>query len=203
MAGSVMLINPRRRRRRARRARARAPRRRVRRRRRALAAYHNPRRHRRVRARRARRHGRRRVHRNPRLPFGIDLQAIGFGTAGLIGTHVLGKQLAAAMGGKAGTLDQNIVRIGSKAVVGVGLPLLAKRFIGSKTAHALAIGGGIAVLADILSTYAPKEWGLPSLADYQTGVLSDYQQGQLQGYGDVGVSEALSGSSIYDRGVYN
>src|SRR3990172_639187 len=205
MAGEVMLMNRRRKRRRTKRARASSRPRRVRRRRRALFAMGNPRRRRLV-ARRVGRRGRRRarVHRNPRLPFGLGsfpIMTIGIGAVGMVGTYVLGKNIAKMIPPE-WNVDPTLARVGSKALVGIVAPQLLRRWIGGKTANALAIGGGIAVILDLLSTAVPKEWGFPSLADYETGVLSDYQEGVLSGYGHGLDAVSLAGDSAYGNGAY-
>jgi hypothetical protein len=205
MAGEVMLINPRHKRRRTKRARAHSRPRRVRRvRRRGFALAMNPRRRRQV-ARRTHRRGRRaRVHRNPRLPFGLGsfpMMTIGIGAVGMVGTYVLGKKIASMIPPE-WNVDPTLARVGSKALVGIVGPQLLRRWIGGKTANALAIGGGIAVALDLLSTAVPKDWGFPSLADYETGVLSDYQQGVLSGYGHGLDAVSLAGDSAYGNGAY-
>lgn len=193
MAGEVMLINPRRKHRRKKARRARRARTHHRRRRGLFAA--NPRRrHRRARGRRVRR------HRNPRAMrfFGVDLGAVGLATSGYFVTRY-------ATGGLLGMLpaewraDPNtapLVRIGMKAAVGVGLPMMLRPMIGRSVSNWLAVGGGIAVLADLFETYVAQMIPLP-LADYEQGMLTDYEQGQLTGLGQEESAGDVYAGSIY------
>ncbi len=184
----AMLINPRRRRRRTRKAKT-ARRRPARRRRTRVRVAVNPRR-RRVYARSGRR-GRRR--RNPRglggfrLP-GMNLPAVLGGAAGFVvtnwGAGQLSRMLPAAWG-----LDANIARIGSKAAVGIGLPMLLRGFLPRGVGNAMAIGGGIAVAVDLFTTFVGPAIGLSA---YDTGELSAYEQGSLMG----------DGGSAYSGGAY-
>lgn len=183
MAGEVLLINPRRRRRR-RKARTHARKRTHRRRRHVLAM--NPRRRRR---RVGRRHSRRaRAHRNPRIPFlgSVNVTGIVAGGAGYIGTRY-GTGWALSLLPPQWSADPNtapMVRIGVKALVGLfGLPMLAKALRIKGAAHALALGGGIAVAVDIFETYLAKMIPIP-MADYEQGYITAYEPGQITGIDD-------------------
>jgi len=192
MAGEFAVINPRRRRRkkvtvrrrkthRRKRAHALNP---VHSRRHVARRRHNPRRRRHY----ARRH-------NPAM-FGINIVQIGSIAGGFVGTEILAGYLSGMLPA-AWKTDANMVRIGCKAAVGVGAPLLLKRFLPHGIGNALAIGGGVAVLVDVFNTYVkPNIPGLP-LADYEPGYIADYEPGYLpQGSG-------MSGDdSVYGGGVY-
>jgi hypothetical protein len=87
------------------------------------------------------------------------------------------------------------VRIGCKAAVGIGAPLLLKRFLPRGIGAALAVGGGVAVLVDVFNTFIkPNIPGLP---------LGEYDQGYIEGYESPDYSAALSGGeSVYGESVY-
>lgn len=204
MAGEVLLINPRHRRRRRRKARGTH-----RRRRRRLSARRNPanpRRHRRRVYGRRRRHARRRhrVHRNPQLFAGVNLVGIGIASVGYVGTRYA-TGWALSMLPPEWSKDPNtanLVRIGVKAGIGVGLPILLRRWIGRGTSNWLAIGGGIAVLTDIFQTYLAGAIPIP-LADYEPGMLTDYEPGMLTGQGDFLTGEEEFGvGDAYGQSVY-
>jgi hypothetical protein len=203
MAGEVMLINPRRRRRRkARRARSHRPARRVRRRRTARAvAYANPRRRRRAR-RHARRHvaRRRRHHVNPRIGglnvMGLPLGQAGLGLVGFFGTNVAAAQLRKMLP-PSWAMDENVTRLGIKAVVGIGGTMVLRK-VNRPIANAFALGAAFNILVDLVKTFAPANLGLGA---YQSGTLEDYQPGILNGYGDVMGSDAnLQGGVAYGGG---
>jgi len=187
MAGEFAVINPRRRRRKKVRTRRKVSRRRrrvsvnpIHRRRRHVARRHNPRRHRRY----ARRH-------NPAV-FGINIVKIGSIAGGFVGTEILAGYLAGMLPA-AWKTDANMVRIGCKAAVGVGAPLLLRRFLPRGVGNALAVGGGVAVLVDVFNTYVkPNIPGLP-LGEYE---LAGYEAPAELGPG-------LSGSgSVYGESIY-
>lgn len=215
MAGEVLLINPRRRRRksRVRRARAHSPRRRRRARRNpfptAYAAMAN-RRRRRGRRVHARKHSRRRAHRNPRLPFvgainmGLVRNAVSAGI-GFEGTRFGATWLMSVLPAQ-WSADPNtapLVRFGVKAVVGFGiLPLAAKALRQGKMASWLAVGAGVAIVADIFETYLESKLPLPkgvtSLADYEQRYVSAYDVAQLTDYTEgEGMSGGAFGGSAY------
>jgi hypothetical protein len=189
MAGEVMLINPRRRRRKK-ATTVRRKRRRVRRVRR-----HNPTLFRKRRTHRRRRHNpvhsrRRRHHvrRNPKL-LGIDIKQIALFAGGAVVTEVLADKLAAMLPASWKT-DANLVRIGTKAAVGVGLPMVLKmtKLVPSNLANAIAIGGGVVTLLDVFKTYiAPNVPGLHAyeqLSEYRTLPLATGMAGMDEAYGD-------------------
>ena len=86
-----------------------------------------------------------------------------------------------------------MIRIGCKAAVGVGAPLLLKRFLPRGVASALAIGGGVAVLVDAFNTYVKPSLGI---ADYEQGYISSYEQPAM-------IESGMSGTdSVYGESVY-
>lgn len=191
MAGEVLLINPRRRRARRRKSKVRA--RRPARRRRLFAAA-NPRRRRRVGARARRRIGaRRRRHSNPRARqlFGGSFMGVNIGQAvaggiGFVGANLAAGQLLKALSPvdkpatwMADPNTANLVRIGLKAGVTIGGVMLLRRSPLKGFANAWAVGGGVATVVDALTTYLLPALGL---ADYESGMLNAYSEGQLYGY---------------------
>jgi hypothetical protein len=191
MAGQFAVINPRRKRRKKVRTRRKVARRRrrvavnpVHRRRRHVARRrHNPRR------RYARRH-------NPVSFGGINFVKIGSIAGGFVGTEILAGYLAKMLPEKwtADATKLNIIRIGTKAAVGIGAPMLLKRFLPRGVANALMVGGGVAVLVDAFNTYLKPSLGL---ADYEQGMIANYEQGFLP------EAQGLSGDdSVYGESVY-
>jgi hypothetical protein len=190
MAGEFAVINPRRKRRKKATTRRRKTARRrrrvtvnpIRRRRRSNVARrrHNPRRR-----RYARRH-------NPAV-FGVNIVKIGSIAGGYVGTEILAGYLAGMLPASWKT-DPAMVRIGCKAAVGVGAPLLLKRFLPRGVGSALAIGGGVAVLVDLFNTYVkPRIPGLP---------LGEYEHGMISGYEPDYSAELQGGDSVYGESVY-
>lgn len=196
MAGSELLVlNPRRRRRAKATHRRRARRGTAKRRRRRSYAVvrHNPRRH--VRRHRGHVRRRRRAVRNPRM-LGIPLGQIAmFATGGII-TEVLADKLAKMLPAT-WNADPNMVRIGTKAAVGIGVPLLARKFLPRGWGNAIAIGGGVVTLLDIIKTYvAPMIPGL-TLSSYEVGPAGS-PIAPLALSGDDGMS-----GSVYQGGTYS
>jgi len=190
----MLVLNPRRRRRKSHAKRTGTRRRRAttgrRRRRTTVHAHraHNPRRRRSV----ARRRVHRRRRRNPSL-----------GGHGMTGTLTKGLWLAGgvavtnAIGNKLASMlpanlqsNPDVARIGTKAALGIGLPILLRkvRLVPPGIANALAVGGAIAFGLDVVKTYiAPK---VPFLSDYEQvplmgtdspEVLQSYEAMQLTG----------------------
>jgi hypothetical protein len=199
MAGTALLINPRRRRRRKAR-KARSSRRRARRVRRnpfAVARRRRRRGHRRAHARR----GRRRAHRNPRLPLigSVNFPAIGAGAAGYIATAWGGPQLFNMLppDWKTNAQMTPLLRIGAKAAVGlVLLPMVAKMVFPRKgLAGPMALGAGIAIAVDLFKSYLAPAMGI-TLEDYETQTISAYETAQLTGDADA------YGNSAYGGGGY-
>lgn len=188
MAGQYLVLNPRRRRRRKHATRRhRASTRRRRRRRNPISYMLNPRRRRRRSFRRARRTHRRSNPGLGRLGLGgLDLMGAAFGAAGYIGTNV-------AAGYVSGMLPAQFQSGWGKTAVKAGIviaaPLLLRRFIGGKNAKMLALGGGVAVVVDIIHTLAPSIPGLSALQ--LTGYEGASQFGLGDAYGDV---DELSGA---------
>ena len=168
-----------------------------RRHRRARARHSNP-------VRRRRRNGRRRryavnrrrhhrVHRNPRSFYGINIADAAITAGGVIGSDLAAGWLTKML---PSNIQSPIARLGVKAAIGVGAPLVLKRFIGSKTAHLLAAGAAIGVLLD-----AYHLWIAPSLG------LSDYEVGMTGYEANPGLSDGPSqplgiGENIYADSVY-
>jgi len=196
MAGEFAVINPRRRR----RKKATAKRRKSSRRRRRVAVNPIHRLHRKRRHVARRRHNprRRRYARqhNPAV-FGINIVKIGSIAGGFVGTEILAGYLSGMLPA-AWKTNPAMVRIGCKAAVGIGAPLLLKRFLPRGIGAALAVGGGVAVLVDVFNTFIkPNIPGLP------LGEMGEYNQGYITGYEDPGYSAALSGGdSVYGESVY-
>jgi hypothetical protein len=184
-----MLINPRRRRRK--KAATTRRKRRVRRvRRHNPALFHKRRTHRRrrhnpARSRRRRHH----VRHNPKL-MGINVMQIALFAGGAIVTNILADKLAAMLPA-AWKTDVNIVRIGTKAAVGVGLPMVLRmtKLVPSNIANAIAIGGGVVTLLDIFATYiAPNVPGLHAyeqLSEYRMLPGTTGMAGMDEPYGDT------------------
>lgn len=188
MAGEFMILNPRKRKRRA----TKKTKSRKRRTRRARAHAAPKRRRRRI---GARRHvARRRVRSNPRGMHmaGVDFKSAGFMAGGFIlsniGTGYISKMLPAGWQGP-------VARIGVKAVVGIGGPLLLKRFIGAKTANLLAAGAAVSVLVDAYQTWVAPN--IPGLSDYE---MAGYELGA----GELTeLPDGMSGNeNIYADSIY-
>lgn len=200
MAGSELLVlNPRRRRR---KAKATGRRRKVSRRRRAVARR-NPRavvhRRRRARARRNPRRRRSYARRNPRV-MGVDLKQIGMIAAGGIVTEVLADKLAKMLPAT-WNINADMARIGTKAAVGIGLPLVARKFLPRGWGNAIAIGGGVVTLLDIIKTYvAPHIPGL-TLSSYEIGPTSTGIATDTVGFSGYTQDDGMSGG-VYDGNVY-
>jgi hypothetical protein len=193
MAGQLLVLNPRRKRRK--KARATTKRRRVRR---ARARVHNP--HRRTR-RRVRRIGARRrrrvVRHNPggRL-MGVNLGQVAMIAGGGIAVEILADKLAAMLPAS-WKADANLVRIGTKAAVGIGAPMLLRRFLPRGWGSAIALGGGIVTVLDIFKTYIAPKIGV-TLSSYEIGPypgMSGYEQ--LSGFNDDNDGSGAYGGSIY------
>lgn len=202
-----ILINPRRRRGR-RRKKARTHRRARSHRRRRVHALANPHRRRRGSHRRSRVSSRRsrRVGRNPRIPFigGVNIGQLAAGGLGYVGTRY-------ATGAVLGFLppqwsaDPNtapLVRIGVKAVVGLGvLPLIAGFIPGMKNMKgAIRTGAGIAVVVDLFETYVARFIPLP-MSDYEQGAITGYEPGMITGVGE-GLIEPAVDTDAYGGSAY-
>ncbi len=189
MAGEVLVLNPRRKRRRTRRTRAAQPRRRRRRR----VMRHNPT-HRRRRRSVVGRRRRRSVRRNPRILGGNIqsqlMQGAGF-AGGIIATEFIADKLAGALP-EAWKTNADLVRIGTKAAVGIGVPMLLGRMLPRNVRNAIAIGGAAAVVLDLFKTYVGPKLGL---SGYEYGALSEYEPGQLTGFGMSDEGSAYGGGA--------
>lgn len=180
----MLVLNPRRKRR-TRKTKAKATRRR---RRRTVHAKrtHNPSRRRRYSARR-RSVRRRRVH-NPGLSGNTFARGAGI-AGGAIVTEVLANKLAAMLPASL-QANANVARIGTKAAIAIGVPMLLKRtkIVPSGIANAIAMGAAVATALDVLKTYVTPN--IPGLSDYEQGTLmgagdadqlEGYEQGTLMG----------------------
>jgi len=199
MAGEFMVVNPRRRRRR-RTASGRFVKgggKRRRRRRTRLHARRNP-----VNPRRRRRrssHRRRSYRRNPglRLMPGLDLGAAAITAVGVIGPRIAADQLAQFLPAD-WTAGPNapVVKIGLRAAIGFGVPMLARRWIGARTANLLMAGAAVGLVLDAYSTWIAPAMGV---SGYETGDLGDYETGAL-GFDE---SSEMLGGSVYEGGAYD
>jgi len=115
--------------------------------------------------------------------------------AGLIGTDFLAAKLDAALPA-AWKTDANLTRIGTKAAIGIGLPLLAGKFLPRGVAKTIAIGGTAAVVLDLFQTYVAGKLGM-SLTGYETGMLTDYQPGTITGIEEGQLSDTAYGGGAY------
>ena len=186
MASEVLLINPRRKRRARRTTKRRSTRRRATHRRRAVLT--NPRRKRRVGVRRARRHVSRRRRRNPMIGGGL-MHTVTQGAAiagGVITTTFVADWLQSKMpkdfapGGTSGDLG----RIGLKAAIGIGLPMIAGKFLPRGLRNGLALGGVAAVALDLFVTYVAPHIGDKgaTMRGLEVGQLNGLEVGALNGY---------------------
>lgn len=190
MAGEVLLINPRRRRRkRTTRGKAKRTHRRLRR------VMVNPRRHRYSRPRRRSSIRRRRHHRirhNPALAGGKLMQGVMIGV-GAVAADTLGgfvqKWIPAAW-----NLDANVARIGTKAVVGIGAPMLLRkmRALPPNLTNAWMLGGVVVTVLDVFETYVKPN--IPGLGEYEYGTVQGYEEPA----GLVGEGSA----DVYGDGIY-
>lgn len=188
MAGEFMVINPRGKRRKRTKAKAR------RRKRRAVAVHHNKRR-RPARRRRAVARRRRAVHSNPRFA-GIDVGAAAMTAGGIVGVNIASGYVAKML---PASWQTPIGRIGVKVALGVGAPLLLKRFIGSRTANLIAAGAAISVLLDAYGMWVAPALGL---SDYDIGMTGYESNPGLSGGDDMGMSLSGHGDSIYSDTIY-
>lgn len=178
MAGEVLMINPRRRRRKKATSKKR---RRVQYTRRAM----NPRKRRYVRRNYPKRR-RRRVRHNPRILGGAIGGTVMQGvwlTGGALVTEIVADKLAGMLPA-AWKTDANIVRIGTKAAVGIGLPMVLKsmklHILPPRLLNAIALGGTVVTLLDVFKTYVGPKLGL-TLAEYEQ--VASYEM--LPGVGAV------------------
>jgi hypothetical protein len=194
MAGSLMVINPRRRRRRAKKARSHKLARR--RRRHTLSA--NPRR-RRVSRRRV--HARRRTHSNPR--FGMGGLTSGMKTGLGIGVGVVATEIGTGAAIKfipgmpamlTGGLGKSALKIGVGAIA---LPFILKKVGQHSLAKNVAIGAWVAVAVDLLHEYVTPALGL---SEYSSDLSLYSSAGDLSDYpneSEVGSAENMYGDTMY------
>jgi hypothetical protein len=129
------------------------------------------------------RHTRRRRHHvsNPRLGsfFGINIGQAAMVGAGFVGTNIASTQLLKVLpaewqAGQAAPL----ARAGSKLAVAVGGGMVLKMFKQHSLANAWTLGGGIAAVVDLATSYLLPALGL---SDYETGMVTGYETGVLTG----------------------
>lgn len=198
MAGEFVMLNPRRRRRRRTtraRSHARKPVRRRRRRTVRARVHHNPtRRLRRRRRASAHRRTRRRVHRNPRFNMaGIDIGSAVFVGAGLVGSDIAAGYVLKML---PGNWQSAPARLAVKAAIGIGTPLLLRRFIGTKNSNLLALGAFAGVVVDAYHLWVAPMIGL---SGYETG-MTGYEPGI--GAGEGGDAGFAGGENMYSDTMY-
>lgn len=193
MAAEFLVVNP--------RAKRRRKATNTRKRRRRARAHHNPTHRRRRRNTRARVHrrGRRRVHRNPR---GLNLAGIDFGSAAITAGGFIGADLGAGFIAK--MLPPNwqtgAPRLALKAAVGIGVPLVARKFIGARLSNLLAAGAAVSVLVDAYHLWiAPN---VPGLSDYSLTGYESSPAGTALGDDYSGELELGAGENMYADTMY-
>lgn len=164
----MLVLNPRRKRR---TVRAKAKKRTTRRRRRARnpIMLGNPSRRRRAYAGSKRRRRARRT-RNPRVDSGTLMKGATI-AGGAIVTSIIASQIAKRLP-ESWKANADMVRIGTKAAVGIGLPMVLRqtKVLPGNLANAIALGGAVATVLDVFDTYVKPN--LPMLADYEQGALT-------------------------------
>jgi len=154
-------------------------------------------------SRRPRRHYARR--RNPafRIPFlgSVDLMEIGMTSLGFVGvnwgTPFLVGMLPPDWSQTAGAPDANktnMVRIGAKLVTTLVPGALLKSLKQHRLGNAWIVGGGVAVVADLVHSFLMPTLGLSA---YEIQQLSGYETGQLAGV------EGLGEVGLYSEGAYS
>lgn len=134
--------------------------------------------------------------------LGIPVQQVVALAAGGFATEVLANKLSDMLPASWKTGDANVLRIGTKAAIGVGVPLLARRFLPRGWGNALAVGGGVVTLLDILKTYvAPKIPGI-TLTGYELGPQGESVATIAPGMGLSEFTQGGMGDSPYSVGVY-
>ena len=119
---------------------------------------------------------------------------------GGIAVEVLADKLASFLPA-AWKTNADVVRIGTKAAVGIAAPMLLRKFLPRGWGNAIALGGGIVTLLDVFKTYVAPKIGV-SLSSYEIGPyagMSGYEAGgEMYGYANdpTGMSGAY-GTSIY------
>jgi hypothetical protein len=186
MAGEIVLINPRRHRRKKNARKRRHHRRHAnpfmhRKRHVSRRRRHNPRRH------------RRHVRHNPgRILGGNLMKGVTF-AAGAIATDIAGG-IAQKWIPPSWNLDPAMSRIGAKALVGIGAPMLAKQFrLPSSITTPWLIGGVVVTVLDIFNTYIAPKMGL---------TLQEYEQ--VSSYEMLPGATAMAGTEgdIYGDGAF-
>lgn len=133
--------------------------------------------------------------------LGIDVTQIGMLAIGGAVTEVLADKLAGFLPASWKS-NADVVRIGTKAAVGVGLPLLARKFLPRGWGNAIAIGGGVVTVLDIIKTYvAPHIPGI-TMSGYEIGPTGMSQANIAPGAGLGTYSQGGLSGSAYDDSVY-
>lgn len=117
--------------------------------------------------------------------------------AGAIAVEALANALASKLP-DAWKSNADVTRIGTKAAITIGAPLLLKkiRILPPSVANAIAIGGAVATALDVLRTYVVPH--VPFLHGYEAGMLTGYQEGTLTGADDA----MQIGDSAYGERAY-
>ena len=136
------------------------------------------------------------MHRNPRAFYGINIGDAAITAGGVIGSDIAAGWLTRML---PGNIQSPITRLGVKAAIGVGAPLVLKRFIGSKTAHLLAAGAAIGVLLDAYHLWLAPALGL---SDYEIGMTGYEANPGLSGNNIPGQEALGIGENIYADSVY-
>lgn len=134
--------------------------------------------------------------------FGINVGQAAMLTAGVFASNLASAQVLRFLPDtlKSGA-NANLVRIGTKAGVTIAGAMLLRRFAGRGLGNAWALGGAIATLSDVVTTFVLPAVGL---SDYEAGNLTDYQPGNYQlqgGEGDEGIAMS-GGENMYADTMY-
>ena len=132
--------------------------------------------------------------------MGVNVNQILMVAGGGIAVEVLADKLANVLPAS-WKADANIVRIGTKAAVGIAAPMLLRKFLPRGWGSAIALGGGIVTVLDIFKTYVAPKIGV-SLSSYEIGPyagMAGYPDEAMEGYADdpTGMSGGAYGGSIY------
>lgn len=123
---------------------------------------------------------------------------------GIAGAQILANKLESVLPASWKT-DPNIVRIGSKAAIGIGLPLVLKhvKILPPKVAQVIAYAGVAAAVLDIIATYVAPKLNL-TMGEYQPGMLTGMETGGLSEYQEGTLSDLSPGPSggAYGGGAY-
>lgn len=115
------------------------------------------------------------------------------GAAALIAAGVVGSEVATGFVSAQPFVPEGLktgpARIGLKAAVGIGTPMLLRRFIGPRVANLLMLGAGVGLIVDVYRTFVVPN--VPGLSDYDElsaytpagafplGATDEFEQGYL------------------------